>query len=66
MFDGKIKELTSKEIRYAFKDADTIDIEEDILLIDVLVNSKQLPVKEKQESLLIMGQSQLMEKDVLH
>ena len=55
LFDGKIKELTSKEIRYAFKDADTIDIEEDILLIDVLVNSKAASSKREAREFINNG-----------
>ncbi len=55
LFDGNIKELTSKEIKYAFKDANTTDIEDGILLIDALVNSKAVSSKREARELINNG-----------
>jgi tyrosyl-tRNA synthetase len=55
LFKGNIKDLTGKEIKYAFKDAATIDIEEEILLIDALADSKAASSKREARELISNG-----------
>ena len=55
LFSGNIKDLTNKEIKDAFKDANTIDIEENVLLIDALVNSKAASSKREAREFINNG-----------
>lgn len=55
LFSGNIKDLTSKEIKDAFKDANTIDIEENVLLIDALTNSKAASSKREAREFINNG-----------
>lgn len=55
LFDGNIKDLTGKEIKDAFKDADKTEIEENILLIDALIASKAASSKREGREFISNG-----------
>ncbi len=55
LFKGNVKDLTSKEIAYAFKDANSIDIQDGILLVDALVETKVASSKREARELINNG-----------
>lgn len=52
LFSGDVSKLSVEEIKLAFKDASTIEVNEDLSLIDLLVNTNMLPSRREARQLI--------------